>query len=74
MGIELSRDNLDAVVEALQSLHDLDCAPGHRGCGYAASYRGPKSADQVREMITNIEAISDVQRRVLLEMVELGPS
>ena len=29
--------------------------------------------DEVREAITDMEGISDIQRRVLLEMVDLSP-
>ena len=72
VGIELEQDNLDAVVEALQALHDLHCVPGVRDCGYHGIYRG-RSVAGVRALIANLEGLSDVQRRVLLEMVDLGP-
>ncbi len=72
LGIELGRANLDAVVEALQALHDLHCVPGVHDCGYHPNYRGRSVAD-VTKLVTNIKGLSDTQRRVLLAMVDLEP-
>ena len=71
IGIELEEAHLDAVIEALQALNSLHCAPGHRGCGYNPGYRRTQDAERVRELITNLQNISDIQRRVLLEMVDM---
>ena len=71
LGIDLEPANLDAVVEALQALHDLHCVPGVHDCGYHGTYRGRSVAD-VRGLIQNLEDLSDVQRTVLLEMIDLG--
>ena len=73
VGIELERANLDAVVEALRLLYELHCTPGVTGCGYHPGYQGPRTMDEVREAISEMDGISDIQRRVLLEMVDLSP-
>ena len=73
VGIELERANLGAVVEALRLLYDLHCTPGAVDCGYYPEYQGPRTMDEVRTAITEMDGISDVQRRVLLEMVDLRP-
>ena len=73
VGIELEQANLDAVVEALRLLYELHCTPGVRDCGYNPGRVGARTMDEVREAITEMESISAIQRRVLLEMVDLSP-
>ena len=73
LGVDLEPANLNAVVEALQSLHDLHCVPGVHDCGYHGTYRG-RSVSDVRRLIQSLEDLSDVQREVLLEMVDLRPN
>ena len=73
VGIELSQTNLNEVVHVLQILNELHCRPGHRDCGFIEGYTGIRSAEESRRLISSIQHISDTQRRVLLEMVELGP-
>lgn len=71
IGVELEQASLDAVVEALQALHDLHCTREFYVCDYNAGNQDTSVTD-VPEVITNLEGLSDVQRRVLLEMVDLG--
>ena len=73
VGIELEQANLDAIVDALRLLYELHCTLGAIDCGYSPGHLGARTADEVREAITDMEGISDVQRRVLLEMVDLSP-
>ena len=73
IGIELERANLDAVVEALRLLYELHCTPGVYDCGYYPGHVGSRTMAAVREAIAQMEDISDIQRRVLLEMVDLSP-
>ncbi len=72
MGIEdLDEAGLGAVVESLEALYDLHCKPDALGaCWYSIGYRG-RSASSVRNLIENMEGLPDLQRRVLLEMVDL---
>ncbi len=72
VGVTLYEANQNAVVAVLQALHELHCAPGHRGCGYNPGYRSHRNADEVRNIISSRQGLSDIQRRVLLEMVDLG--
>ena len=71
-GLTLTEANRDAVVTVLQALNELHCAPGHRGCGYNPDYRSHRSAEEIRNIISNIQGLTEVQRRVLAEMVDLG--
>ncbi len=71
VGIELGQANLEAVVETLRVLRDLHCLPNQRHCGYDPNYRGMRTGDEVHEIITNSNLISDIQRRVLLEMIDM---
>ena len=71
IGVELEEANLESVIVALRALNRLHCAPGHRDCGYNPGHRRTQDAEGVRELIANLEDISDVQRRVLLEMVDM---
>ena len=73
VGIELEQRNLDAVAGALRLLYELHCTPGAIDCGYYPGHVGARTMDEVRQAITNLEGISDIQRRVLLEMVDLSP-
>ena len=73
VGIQLEQANLDAVVKALRLLYDLHCIPGTIDCGYRAVDQGALTMDEVHQAITDMEDISDIQRRVLLEMVDLRP-
>ena len=73
VGIELEPANLEAVAEALDALRLLHCAPGHVSCGWNPGHRPSRDATEVHEFIANLQDLSDVQRRVLLAMVELGP-
>ena len=71
-GLTLTEANRDAIVTVLQALNELHCAPGHRGCGYNPDYRSHRSAEEIRNIISNIQGLTEVQRRVLSEMVDLG--
>ena len=73
VGIELEQANLDAIVDALRLLYELHCTPGAIDCGYYPGHLGARTAEEVGEAITDMEGISDIQRRVLLEMVDLSP-
>ena len=73
VGVTLTEANRDALVTVLQALNELHCAPGHRGCGYNPDYQSHRSADETRNIISDIQGLTEVQRRVLLEMVDLGP-
>ena len=72
-GVEIEQSSLDAIVDALRLLYELHCTPGVIDCGYHPGRLGARTIDEVREALTGMADISDIQRRVLLEMVDLSP-
>ena len=72
MGIELDDANLQAVLTSLQALYDYHCLPKEiRNCGYDRHSFSQTRRDAAQETITNLEALSDKQRIVLLDMIKL---
>ena len=72
VGIELEGDNLQAVLTALDALYKLHCMPKEiPNCGFDRHSISWTSQDDVREVIRNLEALTERQRRVLLELVML---
>ncbi len=72
VGIELSEENLQAVLTALDALYDHHCRPKEiRNCGFDRHSISWTSQDDVREIIGGLEALTEKQRRVLLELVML---
>ena len=72
MGIELDEANLQAVLTSLQALYDYHCLPKEiRNCGYDRHSFSQTRRDAAQETITNLDALSDKQRIVLLDMIKL---
>ena len=73
VGINLEASNRNDVIQALRALHDLHCSPGVIDCGYDPTLASAENEERVTEEIQNLEYLSDLQRRVLLEMIDLSP-
>ncbi len=72
MGIEMDEANLQAVLTALEALYNYHCLPKEiPNCGYDPHSLSPTRRDAAHETITNLDALTDKQRRVLLEMIML---
>ncbi len=72
VGIEMDAANLEAVLTALQALYDYHCLPKETpNCGYDRHSLSLTRRDAAHETITNLDALTDKQRRVLLEMILL---
>ncbi len=72
VGIELDEENLQAVLTALESLYMHHCMPKEiPNCGFDRHSISWTSQDDVREVINNLEALTEKQRSVLLELVML---
>ena len=71
IGIEMDAANLEAVLTALEALYKLHCLPEIRNCGFDRHSISSTSQEDVREVIAGLEALTDKQRRVLLEMIML---
>ncbi len=70
-GIELEPSNLSAVIEALQLLRDYHCRLGELRCAYEHGTNVDVATERVRTSIERIEPLFDLQRELLLEMVDL---
>ena len=72
IGIEMDEANLEAVLTALKALYKLHCLPKDiPNCGHDPYSISSTSQEDVREVIAGLEALTDKQRRVLLEMIML---
>ena len=72
VGIELEEENLLAVLTALDALYQHHCLPKEfPNCWFDRHSISWTSQDDVREIIGELEALTEKQRRVLLELVML---
>ena len=72
VGIVLDEENLQAVLTALDALYQHHCLPKEfPNCWFDRHSISRTSQDDVREIIGELEALTEKQRRVLLELVML---
>ena len=72
VGVELDEENLQDVLTALDALYRYHCLPKDiPNCGFDSGSISWTSQDDVREIIGELEALTEKQRRVLLELVKL---
>ena len=75
VGIELEQTNLKSVILALQAFCDHYCLPKEfRGCGFDPRSISWAGGEDVHQLIASLEHLSEIQRRVLLEMTGLERS